>query len=141
MSSQASQEIILAENTNEAIRIVVRDGKVFKYLRPHDAFRGVPADERLKRLRLQARESTRWPELNTVHFDEETNCFISDYLPGERPTRQQVRELIGVFQQTGRGYLVDIGKHNVILVDDRPMVIDFELDLDHPDWKKQFGEE
>ena len=141
MPLQTSQEIVLAENTSEALRIVVRAGKVYKYLRPHNTFRGVSPELRLQRLRLQARESTRWSELNTVRFDEGNNCFISDYLQGERPTRQQVRELIGVFQRTGRGYLVDIGKHNVILVDGRPIVIDFEIDMDHPDWKKRFGEE
>ena len=127
----------LAANTTEASSVVARDGVVFKALRPAAGLRGMSASARRRQLRLRCAESQIWPELNPMLFDSRRNVIISPLVEGEKPMRRQVRELIEHFRRTKRGYLADVGKHNVIVraEDRRMVVIDFEIDEDHPHWK------
>ncbi|MEX0586082.1 MAG: hypothetical protein WD176_05535, partial [Pirellulales bacterium] len=80
--AQPDRAYVLAENTNEAVRIVMREGTVYKYLRPHESFRELSAVARIRQLRLRAVESRLWHELNTLTFDEDNNCIISPYVKG-----------------------------------------------------------
>ena len=131
----------LAENTTEASSVVARDGVVCKSLRPPAGFRGMSASARCRQLRLRCAESQIWPELNPMLFDSRENVIISSLVEGEKPLRREVRELIEHFRRTGRGYLADVGKHNVVVrkEDRRMVVIDFEIDEGHPHWKARMA--
>ena len=129
--------IELAENTTEATSIAARGDFAYKHLRDPQGYRGMSAEERNRQLRLRCAESQLWPEFNPMLFDERQNRIISPLVDGEKPLRRQVRQLIEHFRRTNRGYFADIGKHNVILrkQDNRMIVIDFEIDENHPHWK------
>jgi hypothetical protein len=126
-------DTVLAEHTGEALRIVRRGALVYKFLRPHENFRP-SADGRLRQLRLRVRESRRWPETNPLTFDQSTRCLISPYIAGRPPTRQEVLALRAHLRAMGRGYLEDVSRHNVLVTDGRPILIDFAVNEDHPDF-------
>ena len=136
---EPEHEYVLAEHSNEALRIVLRNGMVYKHLRGHDCFRDSTPEKRLRQLRLRVAESQRWPELNPMTFDEETNCIVSPFVEGRVPLRSELFALRETFQATGRGYIEDIGRSNVLMVDDRPVMVDFVINESHPDFHLRYG--
>jgi hypothetical protein len=127
-------EYVLASHTTEALSIVMRAGIVYKHLRPHDSFRDQSAESRVRQLRLRAVESRLWHEINTMTFDEANNCVISRYIDGRMPTRCEVLNLRERFAATRRGYIEDVGRYNVLMVNDQPILIDFSINERHVDF-------
>ena len=136
---RAHTSMLLAEHTTEATRIEVHDGLVYKFLRSLESCGETSPQARLRQYRLRAAESQRWPELNPIVFDEERHCLISPYLVGKMPTRQQLCDLRRHLSATHRGYIEDIGRNNVIVVDDRPILIDFYVNESHADFIAHYG--
>jgi hypothetical protein len=132
--AHTEREYVLASHTNEAIRIVRRGGTVYKFLRPLELLSGILAPARVRQMHLRVRESRRWPEFNPLTFDEPRNCIISRFVDGRLPTRAEIHELRERLAVSGRGHIEDLSRHNVVMVLDRPIVIDFAVNEHHPDF-------
>jgi hypothetical protein len=114
---------------------VVRRGDwVLKFLRPHDAFAGQSAADRLRQLRLRVRESRRHAELNPLWFDERANCLVSRYVDGPWASTRQATALLRQTIADGRGYLLDLTPQNVRITPAGPVAIDFAIEESHCDW-------
>jgi hypothetical protein len=131
--------MLLAEHTTEATRIEVHNGLVYKFLRSLESSGEISPAARRRQYRLRAAESQRWPEINPIVFDEARHCLISPYLIGRLPTRQELCDLRRHLAATGRGYVEDIGRNNVIVVDNKPIVIDFHINDQHADFVARYG--
>jgi hypothetical protein len=60
-------------------------------------------------------------------------------LQGTTPTRQQLRELRHSLDASGRGYIEDLGRSNVIVAAGQPILIDFAINVRHPHFLERWG--
>jgi hypothetical protein len=139
MPHDAARGELLAENTTESLRILRVGEWVYKFLRPHDSFGRLQQQVRQRELHYRVQVSRRSSEFNPLTFDESANCIISRYVHGTLPTQQQIDELKACFLAAGRGYIKDIRDRNIVVVENRPVVIDFQVDERHPHFLRWFA--
>jgi hypothetical protein len=126
--------VVLAEFTTEAIRVLRHGEWVYKFLRPHDAFVGENAAERLRQLRLRVRESRCHAELNPLYFDEQANCLVSRFVDGPWASTRQANALLRQTIADGRGFLLDLAPQNLRQTIAGLVAIDFAIDESHAHW-------
>lgn len=107
---------------------------VLKFLRPHDAFPGQTAADRLRQVRLRVRESRRHAELNPLWFDERANCLVSRFVDGPWASTRQASALLRQTIAEGRGFLLDLAPQNLRQTPAGLVAIDFVIDESHDHW-------
>jgi hypothetical protein len=117
------------------LRVERRGPWVFKFLRPHDAFEGETAADRLRQIRLRVRESWLHAELNPLAYDETANCLVSRYIDGRIAGTRESDALVRAVLASKRGYLVDLNPFNLRITPAGPIAVDFAIAEGHADWK------
>jgi hypothetical protein len=128
---------VLAERTHESTHVICVGEWVYKFLKPLGPNPRQDAKAHWRQIAFRVFESHRWPELNPLSYDERSHCLISRYVSGRPASRGEIVEVVKSLEGSGRGYLVDISVHNVLVTETQRVIIDFTVAEEHVHWRRR----
>ena len=123
-------------NSTESTHVVRVGEWVYKFLKSFGRDPRRNAKVHWRQIELRVSESRRWREFAPLAYEEATHCLISPFIDGPSASSKEASDLASEFRNTGRGYLMDISQHNVLVMAGQRIVIDFIVAEDHIDWRR-----